>query len=181
MAQRRRPQVFANQDDLAAATARRWMELAAAAIAARRAFHVALSGGSTPRLLYQRLADAGLAGKLDWSRVHIYFGDERAVPPSHADSNYRMACEAFLDRVSIPPERIHRIRGEAGPERARDEYEEVLDRAFPEEPLPRFDLILLGLGEDGHTASLFPGSDALDVRGAHVTTAVGPRLFRYIP
>jgi 6-phosphogluconolactonase len=141
----------------------------------RRRFTIALAGGGTPRATYEKLAAARDRDPSIWLEFEVFWGDERCVPPRDPDSNYRMACEALLDRVSIPPERIHRIRGEVGPERAREEYEEVLDRAFPEEPRPRFDLILLGLGEDGHTASLFPGSDALDVRGVRVTTAVGPK------
>jgi 6-phosphogluconolactonase len=129
------------------------------AIRARGAFRIALSGGATPRALYERLAAA--AG-VEWSRWHVFFGDERCVPPHHADSNAGMVCEALLDRVPIPSRQVHRMRGEAEPVAAAAEYERTLLEHFGGPP--RFDLVLLGLGADGHTASLFPGSSALAER-----------------
>lgn len=122
---------------------------------ANRRFTVALSGGSTPRALYQLLAQLPLA----WENIHLFWGDERCVPPDHADSNYRMTAESLLTRVHIPPENIHRIQGELPPEEAALQYEDELQKFF--DGVPSFDLILLGLGDDGHTASLFPNSYAL--------------------
>lgn len=131
---------------------------AQAALRANRHFTVALSGGSTPRALYQLLAETPLA----WEAIHLFWGDERCVPPDHADSNYRMTAESLLRRIAIPPENVHRIEGELPPEEAALRYEDELRKFF--DGVPRFDLILLGLGEDGHTASLFPDSPALHER-----------------
>ncbi len=122
------------------------------AIAARGQFTLALAGGSTPRALYQLLASPAYAGQIDWAHTHIFWGDERCVPPDSAESNYQLAKTALLDHVPIPPANIHRIEGELLPERAAAEYAVAL--------LP-LDMILLGLGTDGHTASLFPASPAL--------------------
>lgn len=155
--------VFADAQALSAAAAQRIVELAHAAIQARGAFHLALSGGSTPRLLYARLASPSVAPRIDWNKVHIYFGDERSVPPDHPDSNYRMAREAMLESLPIPPTQIHRLPGESADlERAAQGYAALLERQLPLlEGMPAFDLILLGMGDDGHTASLFPGTTAL--------------------
>lgn len=127
---------------------------------------MALSGGTTPRGLYNLLADPGAPYRaaVPWDRTQVFFGDERQVPPDHPESNYRMANEALLQRVPIPEEHVHRIRGEnPDPDRAAEEYEEIQRDAFDCGPdgVPRFDLALLGLGPDGHVASLFPGSAAL--------------------
>lgn len=152
---------YPDADHLARAAAEHFATLAAEAIAARGQFTVALSGGSTPRAAYALLA----AEEVDWPRVHVFWGDERCVPPDHLDSNYRLAREALLDKVPIPAENIHCIRGEINPEEAAADYERTLRSFFarhPEEPTPCFDLILLGMGEDGHTASLFPGTAALN-------------------
>jgi len=136
-----------------------FMERAIAAVAARGRFSIALSGGSTPREVYARLASPDYADRIPWQSVHFFWGDERCVPPAHPDSNYRMVAESLLNHVPIPVENIHRIQGELAPSQAADRYETEL-RAFFGEP-PAFDLVFLGLGEDGHTASLFPGSPAL--------------------
>ena len=109
MAMQRQIRILADLEALSAAAARRWVALAAEAIAARGEFHMALSGGATPKRLYERLAAAPFAREIDWSRVHIYFTDERCVPPDHPDSNFHMASEALLRHVLIPPEHIHRI------------------------------------------------------------------------
>jgi len=145
--------------DLAEAAARDFARRAGEAIDERGRFAVALAGGSTPKATYETLA-RDYAGEVDWGRVHVFFGDERAVPPSHEDSNYRMAKDALLDHVSVGS--VHRMRGELPPEEAAASYEEEL-RSFFGEVTPRFDLILLGIGGDGHTASLFPGTAALEV------------------
>ena len=155
---------FADPQALTDAAARYWCDAAARAIAARGVFHVALSGGSTPRALYQRLARPDYVEKVDWQAVHIYFGDERAVAPDHSDSNFRMAHEALLSRVPILPAHIHRMPAEQQPiVDAATAYESVLRRQLPqtERGIPQFDLVLLGLGTDGHTASLFPGTPVL--------------------
>lgn len=124
---------------------------------------VALSGGSTPRLLYQLLAEPRepYRDQIAWDKTHFFFTDERHVPPDHPDSNYRMANEAMFSHVSVPVQNLHRIHGEKSiATEAADEYEQDL-RKFFGETIPAFDLLLLGLGEDGHTASLFPHSPAL--------------------
>jgi 6-phosphogluconolactonase len=146
--------------DLAAlveTTAARIRDVAAGAIAARGRFRVALAGGSTPRALYPALADG-----IDWTRAEVFFGDERAVPPDDAQSNYRMARETLLDRAAVPPTSVHRWRAEAADlDAAARDYESALSAvAGP----PWLDLALLGLGPDGHTASLFPGTAALAER-----------------
>jgi len=153
---------------LADAAAHRFVSAANAAIQARGEFTVALSGGSTPRQVYARLATEPFVSGLDWSRVHILWGDERCVPPEHESSNYRMARETLLDHVPVPGANIHRIRGEDDPAEAAATYERVLRTVLRTPSGPprtdaafRLDLVLLGLGEDGHTASLFPGAGSL--------------------
>jgi 6-phosphogluconolactonase len=122
-------------------------------------FSLVLSGGSTPKLLYQLLASDPYRCRLNWSKVEVYFGDERCVPPDHPDSNYRMAHEAMLSKLPIPEPNIHRMRGELPPEQAAIEYGQLLKVKFHHGGP---DLVLLGMGDDGHTASLFPGTAALD-------------------
>ena len=127
------------------------------------AFRPAFSGGSTPRLLFRALASEAFRALVDWSRPRIFFVDERCVPPGDERSNYRLAKEHLLDPLAIPSEHVSRMRGEEEPGRAADEYADLLRTEFAhrEEP-PRFDFVLLGLGPDGHTASLFPGTRALE-------------------
>jgi 6-phosphogluconolactonase len=150
---------------LADRAARLFVERAAGAIQAHRMFRVALAGGNTPRAVYARVADdPSLRSRVDWTRVQFFFGDERHVPPEHPDSNFRMSREAMLDRLPIRPDQIWRIKGEYDdPARVAREYEETLRARFSlsRGEFPRFDLVLLGLGPDGHTASLFPGTEAL--------------------
>ncbi len=139
---------------------------AQAAAAARGRFAAALSGGETPRALYRLLARQQFAQKVPWRRVHLYWGDERCVPPDDPASNYAMAHDAFIKHVPIAPANVHRMEGERDPEAAALAYENEL-RALaklerPAGDVPVFDLVLLGLGRDGHTASLFPHSPALD-------------------
>ena len=125
---------------------------------------VALCGGSTPKHLYSLLASPDYSDQIPWNNVQLFWGDERCVPPDHPDSNFRMVQEALLSKIRIPAENIHRMPGEREPRAAAAEYEKELQKFFGlnSGALPRFDLILLGIGEDGHTASLFPGSDALN-------------------
>jgi 6-phosphogluconolactonase len=144
-------------DDLAREAAGRFADAAGRAVADHGRFAVALSGGGTPRRLYTLLAQPPYVHAVDWSRVHVFFADERFVPPDDPDSNLLLARETLLDRVPIPPGNIHPMPTEgAGPEACAARYAETLE-AFFAAPLPRFDLILLGMGPDGHTASLFPG------------------------
>lgn len=149
--------ILPDADAIAREGAARFTALARSAISSTGRFAVALSGGSTPRALYARLVDQ----PIEWARVHVFWGDERCVPPEHADSNYKMAHDALLSKVAIPTENIHRLRGEIDSQQAALEYEAELRRVFGSIAWPRFDLILLGLGTDAHTASLFPQSSAI--------------------
>jgi 6-phosphogluconolactonase len=130
------------------------------AMRARGRFSVALSGGSTPKTLYELLATKEFGSVIDWAHTFVFWGDERCVPPDDADSNYRMARESLLDHVSVPPDHVYRMRGEVDPDQAAGEYEGFL-KAFFRGENTRFDLLLLGMGDDGHTASLFPRTAAL--------------------
>ncbi len=165
---------------LADAAAREFARRATQAIRARGRFVVALSGGSTPRRMFARLAEPPLRDEIDWSRVHVFWGDERAVPPDHPDSNYRMASETLLARVPVPAEQIHRMTADAPDlDAAALEYERLLARAVgvdQDGPPPRFDWILLGMGADGHTASLFPDTQALVVDERWVVANPVPKL-----
>src|SRR5208282_6912841 len=153
----------------AAAVARegaaRFVALARAACAARGAFHVALSGGKTPAALFRMLAAEDLRRSVDWNKTHLYWSDERTVPPSHPDSNYGMAERELIAPLHIPAQNVHRMEAErADADRAAQEYEALLRKTLPAGPggFPCFDLIYLGMGPDGHTASLFPGSSGLN-------------------
>lgn len=123
-------------------------------------FHLVLSGGSTPKALYRILTER----EQDWGNVHFFWGDERCVPPDGPDSNFRMARETLLDKIFVEPDHIHRMKGEMDPAIAAREYESELRRIFRGNAIPSFDLVLMGMGEDGHTASLFPGTTALKVQ-----------------
>lgn len=156
-----RVEVWRDRASLNARGAELFAEIAQRAVNDRGRFEVALSGGSTPESLYQLLAGDEMRARVPWHQTHVYWSDERCVPPLDEQSNYRMAHDALLAHVDVPAEQIHRLRGEEEPERAAREYEEALKQNFGAS-YPRFPLILLGLGEDGHTASLFPYSPALD-------------------
>lgn len=155
--------VFPDVDQLSRAAASRFLQLASASIEEAGVFTVALSGGSTPKTLYSLLADEPYRSQLPWDRIHFFWGDERCVPPNDPQSNFRMASEALLTKIPVPPANIHRIKGEMEPFQVASEYEEELRSSFQPraDEMPRFDLMLLGLGTDGHTASLFPGTAAL--------------------
>lgn len=142
------------------------------AIETRGQFTLALSGGTTPRLLYMRMAEEP---RFDWQRTHLFWSDERCVPPDDPQSNYRLAHEALLSKIAIPTGHVHRMKGELLPAQGADEYEADLKAFFGEERA-RFDLILLGLGDDGHTASLFPGTAALKEEDRRVVANYVPRL-----
>jgi 6-phosphogluconolactonase len=147
------------------------------AIAARGRFLLALTGGTTPRGAYALLAgDPRFRDAFDWGAVEIFFGDERCVPPDHPESNYGMARDALLAKVPIPASRVHRMLGEVEPGEAAARYEAELRAIVPGTPVPRLDLVLLGIGEDGHVASLFPGTQAFDERERLVAANFVPRL-----
>jgi 6-phosphogluconolactonase len=164
--------VYESPEELAEAAAREFAAKAEESIEERGRFAVVLAGGSTPKATYGVLA-RDYAGRIDWSKVHVFFGDERTVPPDHEDSNYRMARESLLDHIRVGS--VHRIRCELPPDEAATAYEEELRDFFGEE-LPRFDLILLGIGADGHTASLFPETPALEVADRWVVSNPVPKL-----
>ena len=149
--------------------------LATRTIADRKSFSIALSGGSTPAELYRRLAEPGKG--LPWHDVQVFFGDERHVPPSHPDSNYRMAHETMLRAAAVPPERVHRIEAELPSQEAAQRYEDEVKRTLaPQGGTPRFDLVLLGIGEDAHTASLFPHTKMLHEQDRLIVAGRVPKL-----
>jgi 6-phosphogluconolactonase len=168
--------VFADSQELARGAAEHFIAQASQAIARGGRFSVALSGGTTPKQLYALLASPPLATAVDWGRTHVFWSDERCVPPDHPQSNYAMARRLLLESVPILPANIHRMRGEAHPAQAAAEYEQILRDFFAHQggtfDLQSFDLVLLGMGEDGHTASLFPGSPALQVSDRWVAAVV---------
>jgi 6-phosphogluconolactonase len=154
-----------------------WLTERATASAGR--FAVALSGGSTPRRLYQLLAAPPYRDRLPWPRLHLFWGDERFVSPDHPDSNFRMADEAMIKHVPIPPANVHAIPTDGTPSDAARRYEQTLQAFYGGTALapgrPLFDVMLLGLGPEGHTASLFPGTAALDERSTWVTSVIGAK------
>jgi 6-phosphogluconolactonase len=166
--QNRKLQIVENGEALSLTAAEMMVSLALKKLKTKESFAVALSGGSTPKNMFGILAnDAVLRGRMPWDRVHFFWGDERHVAPDHSDSNYRMTNETMLSRVPVPSENIHRIQAEnpdAG--KAAEDYEQELRRFFKleTEQLPPFDCVFLGMGPDGHTASLFPGTQALHER-----------------
>jgi 6-phosphogluconolactonase len=168
---------FPNSQSLALAAARRFIDLAGNAVEARGQFNVALSGGSTPKAMFALLAEQFI-GDVAWDRVHCFWGDERNVPPSHSESNYRMAREALLDHIPLSAANIHRILAELEPKRAATAYQEEIIAHFNPTlgDWPRFDLIFLGMGEDGHTASLFPYTEVLQEDESLVVANYVPQL-----
>jgi 6-phosphogluconolactonase len=172
--------VLADAEAVSRAAAEEFVRLAKAAVAARGQFTVALSGGSTPKRLYQLLAEAPFRDQVAWDKVAFFWGDERSVPPDHNDSNYHMAFEAMLRKLPVAAEHIHRMEAERSDRdvAARD-YESALARVFKSAPggePPAFDLILLGMGPDGHTASLFPHTAAVKERSRWVVVNYVPKF-----
>jgi 6-phosphogluconolactonase len=153
--------VLPTKEDLIAAAANLVLRSASAALSERDRFSLALSGGSTPLPLYEYLIQGQSDHKLDWHKVHFFWGDERMVPPDHPESNFYQAYQTLLKPRNIAENNIHRVQGELEPALSAEKYRQELIDWF-QEPLPNFDLILLGLGSDGHTASLFPGTKAFD-------------------
>lgn len=158
-------ETFSNVELLARTAAKRIKEACKTAIKARGTFHLALAGGTTPKRCYELLASM----HLPWSKLHIYFGDERCLPAGHAERNDTMAKQVWLDHVAIPNTQIHAMPAELGPNEGAARYTHILEKA------PQLDLILLGLGEDGHTASLFPHNPALDDKHLAVPVFDAPK------
>ncbi|MGC9346688.1 MAG: 6-phosphogluconolactonase [Anaerolineae bacterium] len=154
-------QVVADSETLAQAAAALFADLAQQAVALRGTFSVALSGGTTPGAMFRLLGAEPYRSQLPWQKIHLFWADERSVPPGDPGSNYRLAHDTLIARVPLPSRNVHRIHGEANPEDAARTYQQEL-RAFFGSPQPRFDLVLLGMGQDGHTASLFPGAATLE-------------------
>jgi len=161
-------QVFDDPEQVAREAAGLFVRLSIEAISTRGSFSVALSGGSTPRRIYELLASDDYRTQVSWPSVHVFFGDERTVPPDHADSNYRMANETMLSLVPVPAKNVHRMNGVGDAAASASEYESELRAFFGDLAWPRLDLVMLGMGDDGHTASLFPGSAALEEQQAWV-------------
>ena len=154
--------IFADSAALSQAVAEEFAQAARVAVRARHRFTVALAGGGTPQKLYGLLAQPPYQEGLPWAQMHFFWGDERCVPPDHPQSNYGLAQQALLGLVPAPAENVHRIRGEWEPDAAVEDYvRQLREFAAPGEAWPRFDWVFLGLGADGHTASLFPGSPLL--------------------
>jgi 6-phosphogluconolactonase len=144
--------VYQNKEKVARQFTKFFVEKATA----QKPFHVALSGGSTPKIVFDVLADE-FRDAMDWSNIHLYWGDERCVAPDDAESNYKMTVDHLISKISIPKENIHRIKGEENPKTEAKRYGDFLKEHLPEElGLPQFDLVILGMGDDGHTASIFP-------------------------
>jgi 6-phosphogluconolactonase len=154
---------------IAKRAAQEFVESATSAVREKGSFNVALAGGSTPKALYGLLVtDAALRSQVPWDKMHLFFGDERHVAPDHSDSNFRMATEAMISKSPLKPEQVTRIKGEyPATERAALEYEKALREYFKlkDGEYPRFDLLLVGMGSEGHTLSLFPGTKALHADG----------------
>lgn len=153
--------IFDQPEALYEQCARRILQLAREVLDTQDRFHLALAGGSTPRELYRLLSSMSEAAEHEWQRMEFYFGDERNVPPDHPDSNYRMARETLFAPLGIADSAVHRIHGELEPSAAVEHYRKALEKLPQHNRLPRFDLVLLGMGADGHIASLFPGSALL--------------------
>ena len=142
-------------------------------VASNKTLNVALSGGSTPKIVFDYLAEN--YSDLDWTKVHFYWGDERCVPPTDDDSNYKMTLAHLLSKIAIPEQNIHRIQGENNPQKEAVRYSAVLEKELPSEhKIPKFDLVILGMGDDGHTASIFPHEIQLWEAKNHCVVALHP-------
>ena len=176
-------------EDLSRAAAEYICEIAEGAIKERGIFTFVLSGGTTPRLLYEELAKEPYASRVDWQHTHLFWGDERCVPSDNPDSNFSLALQTLISKVDVPPSNIHRIPAATGsPKPVAAEYETTLREFFqatagsdPSTSFPSFDLVLLGIGVDGHTASLFPGDSALEERTSWVVAVEGSNASPPVP
>ncbi len=175
MAHRTQVVVLPTKQDVARRAAEMFVRAAHDAVEEKGVFTVALSGGSTPVGMYEELTSGNNADRVEWERVIFFWSDERCVPPDDPESNYGAAERALLSKLTIPEANVHRMRGEIAPDEAAEEYEDAVRQWVPEEP-PRFDLIYLGMGVDGHTASLFPHTDAVGVTDRLVVANHVPKL-----
>ncbi|MBD3308646.1 6-phosphogluconolactonase [candidate division KSB3 bacterium] len=170
-------QHYADVQQLSTAAAELICQKADVCLRERGDFTLVLSGGSTPRTLYATLSQEPYLTRMPWNQTHLFWGDERYVPPDHPDSNVAMASDALLAHIPIPPENVHAIPTRtASPEAAAEQYDATLRSFFAGQPLPVFDLILLGMGTDGHTASLFPESPTLKEQERWVVATPVPNL-----
>ena len=181
MAARLRIEYIVEPDSAALArrTAQQFVEVAEQTATRQGRVRIAISGGSTPKAAFQLLADPGQPWlkRMPWDKLELYWVDERTVPPDHPESNFRMTREALLDHVPLKPDQVHRMEGELEPEVAAARYESLLRNNFRLEgaETPRFDLISLGMGDDGHTASIFPHTEAIHTLGRLVTANQVPQ------
>lgn len=173
--------ILADGAAIAKRAAQEFVRAAVAAVSARGSFNVALAGGSTPKALYSLLVnDPALRSQVPWDKTHLFFGDERHVPPDHPDSNFRMATEAMISKSPLKPEQVTRIKAEnPDADQAALEYEKSLRDYFKlrDGDYPHFDLVLVGMGNEGHTLSLFPGTKALHADGRIVVRNWVGKLF----
>ncbi|MBU0756406.1 MAG: 6-phosphogluconolactonase [Planctomycetes bacterium] len=168
--------IFANIEAIASAIAELFVSEVKSCIEQNRDCFIALSGGGTPKKVYETWAKSRISERVFWERVHFFWGDERCVPPDHPDSNFGMTRKVLLSRVPLPAKNIHPIRGELPPEQEAGRYENEIHACLPHDSdgMPRFDWILLGMGADGHTASLFPKAGLLDETGRLCGVAIHP-------
>ncbi len=158
----RKVEVLSDSEALSLRAAAIFVSVSRNSIATKKRFAAAISGGSTPRRLYMLLGSDAYRDQVDWQRVHLFWVDERCVPKEDEASNFGTAFDTLLSKVGLPGNNIHRMKGEETPDKAARDYEQEIRRFFGESERPRFDLIILGMGEDGHTASLFPGTKSLE-------------------
>jgi 6-phosphogluconolactonase len=170
--------VYRTTDELELNAAEEIAGVIAVSIRDRGFCFVALAGGETPRKVYRRLGASPLKDRVDWSRVHLFFSDERIVPPTYPESNFGMVDRELISHVDLPEQNVHRIKGEIAPEKAAEEYERTLSATLGPKDV-RFDLVLLGLGEDGHAASLFPESEGVGETGSLVASVYVSRLLSW--
>ncbi len=166
--------IFESLEEIAKGAAQRIALIAEECIKTQGRFNFVLSGGKTPRRLYELLASEKFKDRIKWNKTHIFFGDERCVPPEDEESNYRMAQEALLSHVPIKPENVHRMPGELAPAKGALNYALTIEQAMEGE-FPIFDCVLLGMGLDGHIASIFPQTEALEETDAWVTCTESPK------
>jgi 6-phosphogluconolactonase len=155
-------EVLSDLETLSLRAASIFVDASRKTIATKKQFAVVISGGSTPKRLYTLLGSEVYRDQVDWQHVHFFWADERCVPREDEASNFKIAFDALLSKITLPQKNIHRIKGEEAPDKAARDYEEEIKRFFGGSERPGFDLIILGMGEDGHTASLFPGSNSLE-------------------
>ena len=169
-------QIFPLPANLAFHVVQEFIQLSNTAADLREKTNIALSGGSTPKMLFQLLSQSPYRDKIKWEVLHFFWSDERCVPPDHPESNYGMTQKKLLQYIKIPNSNIHRIKGESLPDEAAHSYSTEIYKNVPsyDDGIPRFDWILLGVGDDGHTASLFPGSEVLYIRDKLCAVAVHP-------